>query len=88
MARIMISIADIPRLQEEQPDLLTIARVTVYDAQGIPSVIRAYELERFLGLGFFTEPPVPPPVEVPEPPPYQLPPTRPLVRSFRANGGN
>ena len=49
-----ISISDIPWYEENNPEALVVLRVQVYDKEGTPTLIRAYELDRFLELGFLS----------------------------------
>ena len=49
-----ISINDIPWYEENNPEALVVLRVQVYDKEGNPTTIRAYELDRFLALGFLS----------------------------------
>ena len=47
-----ISISDIPWYEANNPEALVVLRFQVYDKEGNPTLIRAYELDRFLDLGF------------------------------------
>lgn len=81
-------ISDLERIQRESPESLAIVRVIVYDKEGIPSRIRAYELDRFLELGFTADPPTED-ARVPDDAftPFILPERRYMVTSFRASRG-
>ena len=82
--RPVVPISDLERIQRESPESLAVVRVIVYDKSGTPSKIRAYELDRFLALGFTVDPPAEElRVPVEEFTPFTLPERRHMVQSFR-----
>ena len=84
MSRQVVAISELEDIRKNSPESLPILRVIVYDAEGNASKIRAYELDRFLQLGFTADPPEDAVIEPPAP--FVPPPRHHMVRSFRGGG--
>ena len=84
MSRPVVEIKNLAAIKENSPESLPVIRVIVYDKEGIPSKIRAVELDRFLSLGFTADPPPAVNGYVEPPAPFVPPPTHRMVRSFRS----